>query len=146
MQVCLIGDSACPDGRARTPMAGADIRFTNVDLVLSRRGTFATGRAVSFGLGFTFSGQLDGNFLFDFLLSDLDVNLPADTFISGNMSLELKVDGVYTSSFLPFDTRSGLSFGPVPPIAVSGSNVPYTALRHAPADRHARGQRIEDPA
>lgn len=123
MQVCLAGDPACPtDGVS--PISGIDVRFTNVDLVCPAGPADCT----NFGLGFTFSGHLDGSYIFDFLLSDLDVTLPAGTFITGNMSLELNVDGVHTSHFLPFNTLSGSTFGPVPSITVSGSNAPYSAF------------------
>jgi len=102
----------------------SDIRFTDVDLVCPAGGPNCT----SLGLGFTFSGRLDGRFVFDFLLADVLASLPASTFITGNLSLDLSVNGVLTNSFLPFDTRSGSTFGPVAPIRVSGSDVPYSAF------------------
>ena len=124
IQVCLAGDPACPTTGVSPVSGSADIRFTNVDLVCPA----GPSNCTNFGLGFTFSGHLNGTFVFDFLLTDLAVTLPADTFIAGNMSLELNVGGVHTSHFLPFDTRSGLSFGPVPSITVSGSDVAYSAF------------------
>jgi len=124
MQVCLSTDPACTT-LGTTPIGlFSNIRFTNVDLVCPAGGPNCT----NFGLGFTFSGHLDGSFVFDFLLNDVSVALPTSTFILGNMSLELIVDGVSRVSFLPFDTRSGSTFGPVSPIIVGGSAVPYSAF------------------
>jgi hypothetical protein len=122
MQVCLSGDPSCPTGGSSPVGLFSNIRFTNVDLVCP-----AGPDCTAFGLGFTFSGHLDGSFVFDFLLSDVSVAVPTGGFIFGNMSLDLSVDGATTNSFLPFDSRSGTTFGPVSPILVSGSSVPYSA-------------------
>jgi hypothetical protein len=124
MQVCLSIDPACTT-LGTTPIGLiSNIRFTNVSLVCPAAGPNCT----PFGLGFTFSGHLDGSVVFDFLLNDVSVALPAGAFISGNMALELIVDRVSTTSFLTFDTRSGSTFGPVAPIIVGGSVVPYSAF------------------
>jgi hypothetical protein len=120
--ICQDGVTGCPSG-GESGTGLLNIRFTDVDITCG-----PDSDCGAFGIGYSFSGTLTGSAVFDFVLRDVVLTLPPDTFISGNLSLDLEVDGVITNQFLGFDSLGGTTFGPTAPILLTGDGTAFTGF------------------
>jgi len=122
MQTCVVGDPACPTTGTSPIIGGLEVRFTNLDVVCA-----GTSDCDAFGLGFGFTGHIDGTYTFQSALTDLATSVAAGTFIYGNIVLELEIPS------LGFDETHNLSFdsrfptGAPAPITLTGHGEEYVA-------------------
>jgi MYXO-CTERM domain-containing protein len=119
---CLAGTPGCPTAGSSIRAGRTRVRFTNVDIACN-----LDEDCSSFGVGFSFSGVVDGLYIFQYQLANVETE-PLDAGIRGNLSLELRVGSVYTNRFLTFDTSNPATWGPTASIPVRGRSTDFTAF------------------